>query len=116
MFGHGAVVHPDYGQSGILFLMDQAVTELACDHNVGAIIVTASSFYATKAMIKIGYRMIRSIDYATFELPDGTRPFHKLDMGEHRSTFLMGRKLKSTKNQNNNDETKTKNQLIRNKL
>lgn len=85
-----AFVHPDYGRSGIVFDMYQlAARRAVMTHGVGVGMGTASGNYSRKASVKAGARILRTLEYATFQLPDGTRPFAGVDMGEHSTRYLV---------------------------
>lgn len=71
--------------------------EFALEHGAGALLAIASSFYTAKAMVKQGFQILRSIEYASFELPDGTKPFANVNLGVHRTRSLGVLKLTSNK-------------------
>ena len=89
LFGSSAVVHPDYGQMGVLALLIQLAMKLALSRGAGAAVGVAVSHYSAKSTAKLGGRILRSMDLDTFELPDGTRPFAQVDMGIHRTAYLV---------------------------
>ena len=90
LFFNMAFVHPDYAKSGILFDMYQLAARTAMiSHNIGAGIGTASGNYSAKASVKAGGKILRTLNYSTFQLPDGTRPFSRSHMGGHDTRFLV---------------------------
>ena len=97
LFGAGAgVVHPDYGQLGIIAVLIRLQMEMLKIRGAGGGLTTSSGSYSAKALEKAGAHVMRSIDYATFQLPDGTRPFAQVDMGVHRTRYVFAYKLQQT--------------------
>lgn len=59
---------------------------MAHDNNIGAIRAVAFSHFSSTEKC---WKLIRTIDYDTFQLPDGTRPFAGVELGVHRTARLM---------------------------
>ena len=55
---------------------------------VGAIKHQAFSHYAGRNPAN---KLIKSVDYATFQMPDGSRPLAGVDMGVHKTLRLLVR-------------------------
>lgn len=60
--------------------------KIAHDNQIGAMRAEAFSRYSSPEKC---WNPIRTIDYDTFQLPDGTRPFAGVDLGVHRTVRLM---------------------------
>jgi len=55
------------------------------------------------------FEVIRSIDYDSFQLPDGTRPLAGIDLGVHRTARLIAARLPfKKKNQSNASDESNK--------
>lgn len=102
MIGTG-VVHPNCGQMGILVDIYEFQKEFALEHGGGAATVIASSFYIFKTVVKLDFQILRSIEYASFEMPDGTRPFAEFNLGVHRAISLGSQKLTSKEERKDNN-------------
>ena len=96
LFSGNGVVHPDYGQMSIFNIAGFLMGRLAVSRGAGAGLGFPASRYSAKGCATMGLRVLRSVDYATFELPDGSRPFAHIDMGGHRSRHLMAFVLPQT--------------------
>ena len=82
------LVRPDYRRLGINKRLDQLSYDLARSMRVGAVWHVAFSDYAGRHLAN---QLIKSIDYATFELADGSRPLAGVDMSGHKSARLIVR-------------------------
>lgn len=87
------VVHPDYGRSGLLtrslLFMGLEIWSRGIDTFIGV----TSSRYSTKAALYVRGQVLSFIPYATFELPDGTKPLASVDMEDHKAAYLVGQKM-----------------------
>lgn len=79
---------------GLATKLNELSMDLAIQGGAGAIKTEAVSEYAAKSVAKLGFTVISSIDYATFEF-NGTKPFaDNADLlAEHPTARLMARRL-----------------------
>ena len=89
IFSTYGVVHPDYGQMGIVTRAAVLGIQLGASRGAGGVMAVASGLYSKKSMGNSGMRILRSLSYASFEMPDGARPLAQVDMGEHRTRYLF---------------------------
>ena len=89
-------MRPDYSNLGIHKRMHELSAEIAQSVSAGAIRMEAFSHFAGTSKLN---QLVKSIDYATFQLDDGSRPLANVDLGVHKSARLLVRLLNN--NQNN---------------
>ena len=102
------VVRKDYRREKVFFsrayraLEDEIIKKYA----PGAMVSHAFSRFAGTGK---SFKVIRSIDYDSFQLPDGTRPLAGIDLGGHRSVRLIAARLplKRKVKLNTSDESNT---------
>ena len=83
------VVHPDYRKHRVSQTMGRLSTKITRSINnppVGAIKMVAFSHYAAR---NPNNELVKSIDYATFQLADGSRPLAGVDLWVHKSARLL---------------------------
>lgn len=87
-------VSKPYQRFGLATKLFELSIDLAKVHGAGAIKVEAMSEYATRALIKLGFTVVKSIDYATYEY-NGTRPLLALadQLDGHCTARLMTLRL-----------------------
>ncbi len=87
-------VSPSYQRRGIATQLAQLCIELGIEAGAGAIKVEAVSEYTARMARKLGFSILQSVDYATFEYK-GVIPYadnHKL-LSEHSCARFMARSL-----------------------
>lgn len=75
--------------------------EIIAKYGAGAIRAQAFSHFFNLAATATGknWETIKTIDYNTFEMPDGTRPLAGVDLGVHRSVRLFAARLHPIRHQ-----------------
>lgn len=91
------VVHPDYGRTGLLLKFQELNDQIAKMEGAQAVVAIVFSQYASKAAAKNGHRIVRTLEYAEFQLADGSRPLKDVDLQGHHSISLVAYKLKTLK-------------------
>lgn len=89
------LVNPNYRRAGLLSHMIRTAADLAFRFGgAGAIKGDTFSHNAAEASLKLGFEVICTIDFSTFELPDGVRPMANfVGMEPFRSASLIARRL-----------------------
>jgi len=87
-------VSSDFGRKGLATKLMELSIQLAIQSGAGAIQVEAVSEYTARAASKLGFEILKSIDYATFEY-DGIKPLAGKEkmLSEHPAARLMARRL-----------------------
>lgn len=85
-------VHSQYGRQGLASRLYQLTIELALSAGVGAMALEAVSEYAYRAASKLGFTVLRVIDYATHEYKGGT-PLKDCGDLDHTAARYMARPL-----------------------
>ncbi len=80
-----AAVRPDVRRQGILSRMMSIAMELDKANKVAAQVAVSFSHFGCR---EPHWKVIRSINLSTFELPDGTRPLAGVDLGVHKVARL----------------------------
>ena len=86
------VVRSDYRKRGLSKTMARLSTQLvrSLEPPVGAIKTIAVNHYAGRHPAN---KLIKSVDYETFQMADGSRPLSGVDLGVHKSARLLARPL-----------------------
>lgn len=90
-----AVTSPHYFRMGLGFIMLRWAGMMAYRDGAGAVRSDALSELGAKVDFKLGLRVIKTVDYATFQCSKGTRPMASLVpvMGGTQVAHLMARSL-----------------------
>lgn len=62
---------------------------------IETIIGITSSEYSTKTVFNVNGHVLKSVNYETFVLPDGTKPLAGVDMGGHQTANLISINVKN---------------------
>lgn len=87
-------VHKDYCMRGLATRLNKLSLQLAVRSGAGAAKAEAVSEYAFRSFTKLGFEVIKSVDYATFEF-QGTTPLageHEM-LSQHTAARLVARRL-----------------------
>lgn len=82
-------VVPNYGRCGISSELFKFLLDVGVSRGVKVGMGSASGHYSSKSVVKAGGRIVRSLDYVDFTLPDGSKPFTGVDMGDHKTRNLF---------------------------
>lgn len=87
-------VHEDYSSRGLATRLNKLSLQMAIQQGAGAAKVEAVNEYAVRSLRKLGFEVLKSIDYATLEL-DGSTPLacEKELLAQHPAARLMVRRL-----------------------
>lgn len=87
-------VSSDYGKKGLATTLMELSIQIAIQNGAGAAQVEALSEYTARAASKLGFTVLKSIDYATFEY-EGVTPLagNEEMLSEHPAARFMARRL-----------------------
>ena len=87
-------VSDEYGRRGLAAKLIQASTDLAAANGAGAVKAEAVSEFAARAIAKLGFSVVKSIDYASFEI-NGTKPLASVPelVHQHPTARLMAKRV-----------------------